>query len=119
LISIGAYRAGSDPRVDAAIAMREPLRELLIQDSEEVAAISQSQARLMQLVSTPVATGQSNVNQQVPNQQTQAAAQQAATQQAAIQQALAQQQAAQQQAAQQQTQQQQAAAPQQPVATKS
>ena len=102
LISIGAYRAGSDPRVDAAIGFREPLRELLIQDSAEIAAISQSQARLVQLVSSPVAVGETAGNQLASNQQTQAAAQKAAIQQALAQQQAAQQQAAQQQAAQQQ-----------------
>jgi flagellum-specific ATP synthase len=50
LISIGAYRAGSDPQVDAAIAMREPLRQFLIQDAEELASIDQSQASLIQLM---------------------------------------------------------------------
>ncbi len=38
LISIGAYRAGSDPRVDAAIAMREPLKQFLTQDAQQLAS---------------------------------------------------------------------------------
>jgi flagellum-specific ATP synthase len=50
LISIGAYRAGSDPQVDAAIAMREPLRQFLIQDAQELASIDQSQESLIQLI---------------------------------------------------------------------
>jgi flagellum-specific ATP synthase len=56
LISIGAYRAGSDPRVDAAIAMREPLRSLLTQSSQEIAPIENSHAGLIQLMKTPVPT---------------------------------------------------------------
>lgn len=48
LISIGAYRAGSDPRVDAAIAMREPLKQFLTQDEQELTPIAQSQAKLIQ-----------------------------------------------------------------------
>ncbi|MCM2372814.1 FliI/YscN family ATPase [Aporhodopirellula aestuarii] len=35
LISIGAYRQGSDPRIDAAIAMRDPINVLLQQHSDE------------------------------------------------------------------------------------
>lgn len=49
LISIGAYRAGSDPRVDAAIAMREPMNEFLTQDAEEIVPLEQSQAILKRL----------------------------------------------------------------------
>ena len=55
LISIGAYRAGSDPHVDAAIALREPLKQLLIQDAQELASIDQSQANLIQLLRTSAA----------------------------------------------------------------
>ena len=53
LISIGAYRAGSDPRIDAAIAMRDPLQLLLTQRAEENAPIDQSQAALVQLMRQP------------------------------------------------------------------
>ena len=49
LISIGAYREGSDPRVDAAIAIREPLKQFLVQDEQELAVIDQSQAELVRL----------------------------------------------------------------------
>ncbi len=57
LISIGAYRSGSDPHVDAAIAMRGPLNQLLTQSSEELTPLDQSQAALVQLMrqSTAVA----------------------------------------------------------------
>lgn len=50
LISIGAYRAGSDPSIDAAIAMREPMKMLLTQGAEEIAPLAQSQAALSQLI---------------------------------------------------------------------
>lgn len=50
LISIGAYRAGSDPAIDAAIAMREPMKQLLTQGSEEIATLDQSHAALAQLM---------------------------------------------------------------------
>lgn len=60
LISIGAYRAGSDPRVDAAIAIRDPLRRFLTQDAQEIASLEQSQAALKGLVASGAAlqTGQ-------------------------------------------------------------
>jgi flagellum-specific ATP synthase len=60
LISIGAYRAGSDPRVDAAIAMREPLNKFLIQEAQELASIDQSQASLIQLVRSGAASEAAN-----------------------------------------------------------
>lgn len=50
LISIGAYRPGSDRNVDAAIAMRDPLKLLLTQKSDEIATLTQSQAALVQLM---------------------------------------------------------------------
>lgn len=50
LISIGAYRAGSDPQVDAAIAFREPMKLLLTQAADEIAPIDQSQSQLIQLM---------------------------------------------------------------------
>jgi flagellum-specific ATP synthase len=49
LISIGAYRAGSDPKIDAAIAMQEPINSFLKQDAEEVALIDVSQQQLREL----------------------------------------------------------------------
>ncbi|MGI9472238.1 MAG: FliI/YscN family ATPase [Rubripirellula sp.] len=54
LISIGAYRAGSDPRVDAAIAMRDPLRQFLQQDARELSPLDHSVESLMQLVGKPI-----------------------------------------------------------------
>ncbi len=50
LISIGAYRQGTDPSVDAAIAMHEPLRKFLSQDATEIASLDHSQATLVSLV---------------------------------------------------------------------
>ncbi len=50
LISIGAYRRGTDPNVDAAIAMREPLRDLLTQTAEQSATLDQAQAELVTLI---------------------------------------------------------------------
>ena len=49
LISIGAYRSGSDPRVDTAIAMRDPINDLLRQDANEITPIADSQARVQKL----------------------------------------------------------------------
>ena len=49
LISIGAYRAGSDPDIDAAIAMRDPINAFLTQDSDDLTPIEQSQAALVAL----------------------------------------------------------------------
>lgn len=49
LISIGAYRSGSDPKIDAAIAMHDPIKRFLQQDAEEVAPIEASQQQLRQL----------------------------------------------------------------------
>jgi flagellum-specific ATP synthase len=63
LISIGAYRAGSDPQVDQAIAMREPLRQFLTQDAQELAPIDQSQASLIQLMRVAAAN---NAAGQIP-----------------------------------------------------
>jgi flagellum-specific ATP synthase len=58
LISIGAYRAGSDARVDRAIAMRDPLREFLCQRSDDFTPMSDSQNRLkMALASQTVVPG--------------------------------------------------------------
>jgi flagellum-specific ATP synthase len=50
LISIGAYRAGSDPTIDAAIAMREPMKLLLTQAADDIAPMGQSHALLTQLM---------------------------------------------------------------------
>lgn len=63
LISIGAYRAGSDPLVDTAIAMREPLRQFLTQDAQELTSIDQSQANLVEMMRMSPATVMADPNQ--------------------------------------------------------
>lgn len=50
LISIGAYRAGSNPALDRAIRLQEPARELLTQSSDAQFSLAQAQAALHQLV---------------------------------------------------------------------
>lgn len=63
LISIGAYRAGSDPNVDLAIAVHRPLNEFLTQAAGERVPLSQAQSRLVQLIDSAVASaGQSAVS---------------------------------------------------------
>ncbi len=52
LISIGAYRAGSDPKIDLAIAMRGPLNDFLTQSSEQLTSLTDSQAQLTQLINS-------------------------------------------------------------------
>ncbi len=49
LISIGAYRRGSNPRVDLAIEMQEPIRRYLCQAMGERSTLEQAQRGLMQL----------------------------------------------------------------------
>ena len=49
LISIGAYRVGSDVKVDTAIAMREPIDQFLTQGSDEMVTLEQSQTSMLQL----------------------------------------------------------------------
>ena len=46
LIRIGAYRAGSDPLVDRAIALNPALEDFLGQDKDEVSTLPESFARL-------------------------------------------------------------------------
>jgi len=49
LISIGAYRSGSNPRVDAAVELQEPIADYLRQRVEEPSNIDNSRDGLMQL----------------------------------------------------------------------
>ncbi len=53
LISIGAYRAGTNPALDRAITIREPARALLTQRNDELFTLQQTQAALLALVATP------------------------------------------------------------------
>ncbi|SMP58952.1 type III secretion system ATPase, FliI/YscN [Neorhodopirellula lusitana] len=56
LISIGAYRSGTDPRIDSAIAMRDPINLLLRQSSEERTPLDQAQQVIVALANSPPPT---------------------------------------------------------------
>jgi len=58
LISIGAYRRGTDPRIDAAIAMRDPINILLRQHSDEQTPMVDSHAMVMQLAAAQIPPAQ-------------------------------------------------------------
>ncbi len=64
LISIGAYRQGSNPAVDAAIALREVINRYLQQNTSESCTVASARAQLMKLhqaaaaVPPPMATPQ-------------------------------------------------------------
>lgn len=61
LISIGAYKSGSDPRIDAAIAMRDPINMLLQQRSDEQTPLEEAQKLLIALANaTPEAAVQAS-----------------------------------------------------------
>jgi flagellum-specific ATP synthase len=62
LISIGAYRQGSDPRVDAAIAMREPLNMFFQQEATQITTLEDSNRILTQLVTAQPVNPQANVD---------------------------------------------------------
>jgi flagellum-specific ATP synthase len=53
LISIGAYRAGTNPALDRAIAIRDPARAMLTQRNDELFTLEQTQAALLALAATP------------------------------------------------------------------
>lgn len=74
LISIGAYRGGSDPNIDLAIAMRGPLNDFLRQSSNDLTPLEHSQSTLAQLINNAHAAAEmartntlSNNNDQRPN----------------------------------------------------
>lgn len=50
LVAIGAYRAGSDPRIDAAIAAHAHVQEFLRQDLHQSVGFADSVAQLDQLI---------------------------------------------------------------------
>lgn len=56
LISIGAYRAGTNPALDRAIAIREPARAMLTQRNDELFTLQQTQAALLALAAKPKKT---------------------------------------------------------------
>jgi flagellum-specific ATP synthase len=49
LINVGAYRAGSDPKIDMAVAMHERIEQFLQQGIEERVGIEQSLMELSAL----------------------------------------------------------------------
>jgi flagellum-specific ATP synthase len=55
LINIGAYPAGSNPAIDHAIALHEPLNHFLRQRVSEGFTNAQSWSQLQQTLSTPIA----------------------------------------------------------------
>jgi flagellum-specific ATP synthase len=58
LITIGAYRAGSNPTVDAAIAMREEINRFLRQPLGETSTLETARQQLLQLVQRCLAARQ-------------------------------------------------------------
>ncbi|HMP62466.1 MAG TPA: flagellum-specific ATP synthase FliI, partial [Phenylobacterium sp.] len=50
LIRIGAYRAGSDPQVDRAIALNPALEAFLGQDKDDTTSLDQSFDALAQIL---------------------------------------------------------------------
>lgn len=52
LISVGAYRMGSDPRIDKAIAKQPAIQEFLQQDMDEAVDLSRSLEELTQLLNS-------------------------------------------------------------------
>lgn len=53
LISIGAYRPGTNSALDRAIALREPARALLTQRSDEMVPMAKTHAALLSLTQVP------------------------------------------------------------------
>ena len=53
LIRLGAYRAGTSPEVDEAIAMNPPREQYLSQRKEESTSITEGYTRLEQIVGRP------------------------------------------------------------------
>ncbi len=59
LIAVGAYHAGTDPRVDAAIALRDPINRFLVQGPDEFSSFELTRSALLDLAaSIPAAGGQ-------------------------------------------------------------
>ena len=50
LIRLGAYRPGSSPEVDEAIALHEPLESFLRQAKDEVSTLAEGYGRLEQIL---------------------------------------------------------------------
>lgn len=62
LISIGAYKPGSNPSLDRAIALRDPIRTLLTQRSDEQFSLDDTQRRLLTLAASSATAAQTNAN---------------------------------------------------------
>src|SRR6056297_217463 len=56
LISIGAYRSGTDPKIDAAIALQDPIRVFLTQSSDETSPIAATRKGLQAIANHQVPT---------------------------------------------------------------
>lgn len=65
LISIGAYRGGSDPNIDLAIAMRGPLNQFLKQSADQLTSLQDSQSALAQLINNGAVATEMARNKQV------------------------------------------------------
>ena len=52
LIRLGAYRAGSNPEVDEAIRLHQPLEDFLAQKKDEASGLAQGYQRLEQILGT-------------------------------------------------------------------
>lgn len=67
LISIGAYRTGANPQVDAAIQLRDPIRDYLTQDMHESSTWEQTQMGLVKLAqAAPSKSGAGAAGQTLP-----------------------------------------------------
>jgi flagellum-specific ATP synthase len=49
LINIGAYKAGSNPKIDWAVKNLEPVRDFLLQVVNERSSFEETEKRLLQL----------------------------------------------------------------------
>ena len=56
------YRQGSDPRVDTAIAMRDPLNMFLQQEATQITTLEDSKRMLAQIVSAQPVNPHANVD---------------------------------------------------------
>jgi flagellum-specific ATP synthase len=50
LINIGAYKQGSNPRIDRAVALYEPMESYLRQDVSEPSDIQSAQQQLQRII---------------------------------------------------------------------
>ena len=61
LIRLGAYRPGSDPAVDEAIALHEPLEGLLRQDVNDPATLADGYEALARILGMPAGPSETPV----------------------------------------------------------